>query len=472
MGEDFLLDTPEAIRLYHEFAAGLPIVDYHNHLPPELVADDHRFANLTQVWLQGDHYKWRVMRANGVSEHFITGDSSDEEKFLAWADTVPWTVRNPLYHWTHLELRRYFDIGERLDPDNARSIYSRCNDRLAESGHRVGGLLAQRNVEWMCTTDDPVDDLAHHRRLHAEQGQVPDHPVRARMYPTFRPDKAIRIDQPQFPKYVADLSAAAGMPVGTWEELLEALRRRIDYFHAHGCRLSDHGLERLPDGDFTEIHADIALRHRLKGEPLEPSAVAQYQSALLHFLGREYHRKGWVQQFHLGALRNQNSRLLRRLGTDAGVDSIGDFSQAVPLGRFLDRLDREDVLTKTILYNLRTADNEVFATMAGNFNDGSVPGKVQYGAAWWYLDQLDGMEKQLDTLSNTGLLGRFVGMLTDSRSFLSFPRHEYFRRLLCRTIGRDMQQGLLPHDMEWLGTLVGRICYHNAKEYFRLGQPG
>ncbi len=468
MGEDFLLDTPAAGRLYHDHAAGLPIADYHNHLPPDLVAADHGFANLTRLWLQGDHYKWRLMRANGVPEQLITGDAPDRDKFLAWAETVPWTVRNPLYHWTHLELRRYFGITECLDGSNAQAVYERCNALLAEPSHRVGGLLSQRNVAWICTTDDPVDDLAHHHRLKREQQQTSDHPVRAAMYPTFRPDRAILIGQPHFIAYIDTLSAAAGLPIRTWDDLLEALRRRLHHFHAAGCRLSDHGLESLPDADFSEIHADSALRHRLKGEPLSPDATAQYQSALLQFLGREYHRMGWVQQFHLGALRNQNSRLFRRLGADAGADSIGDFSQAVPLGRFLDRLDRADSLPKTILYNLRPADNEVFATMAGNFNDGSVPGKIQYGAAWWYLDQLDGMEKQLDTLSNTGLLSRFVGMLTDSRSFLSFSRHEYFRRLLCRMLGRDIHQGLLPNDIGWMGSLVERICYENANRFFGL----
>ncbi len=458
-GDDFLLENDFAAGLYHQFAAGLPIIDYHNHLPPEEIAVDKQFGNITQVWLQGDHYKWRAMRANGVEEYYITGAASDWEKFEKWAETVPYTLRNPLFHWTQMELRRYFGVNALLKKENATAIYEQCNEMLQSPEFSVRNLLRKMKVEVVCTTDSPADDLRWHRQL-AEEG------FEIKMLPAFRPDKAIYIEKEGFPAYMDELGAAAGIRITNFQSLLGALQKRIDFFHENGCRLSDHGLEQACAEDFTEREVDNILQKRLSGRQLEQEQALRYMSALMFHLGKMYHARGWVQQFHLGALRNVNTRMLKRLGPDAGFDSIGDFTHAGALGRMLDRLDRENSLAKTILYNLNPRDNEVFATMAGNFNDGSIPGKMQYGSAWWFLDQLDGMEKQINVLSNMGLLSRFVGMLTDSRSFLSFPRHEYFRRLLCNILGRDVQRGYLPADMPWLGKVVQDICYYNARQYF------
>ncbi|MCF8247055.1 MAG: glucuronate isomerase [Saprospiraceae bacterium] len=459
LGKNFLLDNEFAVRLYHDFAKDLPIIDYHNHLSPKEIAADRQFENVTQIWLNGDHYKWRAMRANGIHERFITGDATDWEKFEKWAETVPFTLRNPLYHWTHLELRRYFGIDILLKKETAREVFDECNRLLATPAFSVRNLLRKMNVEVVCTTDDPTDDLRFHQEVLTDGFEI-------KMLPAFRPDKAILIENEGFVKYIERLGAVADTPISNLQNLLEALQKRVDFFHENGCRLSDHGLERIPAADFTDATVDGIFRRRLKGESISPEEALQFQSALLFYASKMYHAKGWVQQFHLGALRNQNTRLLRQLGPDTGFDSIGDFSQATSLGRFLDRLDNENCLAKTILYNLNPRDNEVFATMAGNFNDGSVAGKMQYGSAWWFLDQLDGMEKQINVLSNMGLLPRFVGMLTDSRSFLSFPRHEYFRRLLCHVFGRDVERGHLPDDLGMLGEMVRGICYGNAKRYF------
>lgn len=459
LDDDFLLENECSAALYHQYAAALPIIDYHNHLPPQEIAQDRRFGNIAQAWLAGDHYKWRAMRANGVDEYFITGEANDWEKFEKWAETVPYTLRNPLYHWTHLELRRYFGVDALLRKETAREVFDECNRLLATPAFSVKNLLLQRNVEVVCTTDDPTDDLRWHRQALHDGFDI-------KVLPTFRPDPLLSIGNPNFDLYIEALDSIAATGIESLHDLLHALQSRVDFFHANGCRLSDHGLSRLPLAHFTETKADAAFRRRLQGETLDPDAVATFQSAILFHLGKMYHAKGWVQQFHLGPLRNQNTRLLRLLGPDTGFDSIGDFPQAEALGLFLDHLDRENRLPKTILYNLNPRDNEVFASMAGNFNDGTTPGKVQYGAAWWFLDQLDGMEKQLDTLSNMGLLSRSVGMLTDSRSFLSFPRHEYFRRLLCNILGRDVQRGRLPYDLPFIGKLVQDICYFNAKNYF------
>lgn len=458
IADDFLLENRYARQLYHDYAKGMPIIDYHNHLPPEQIARNHRFENITRVWLYGDHYKWRAMRANGVSEQYITGSASDWEKFLAWAKTVPYTLRNPLYHWTQLELNRYFGVTEQLSEKNAEAIYRHCSDLLQEPGHRVHGLLAQMKVETLCTTDDPVDDLAWHQSLQGNPG--------LQVLPAFRPDKAILIEKAGFGSYLRQLGQVTGIDIGDWEDLLHALEQRMDFFQHLNCCLSDHGLEYIPAVEPNPEVAAKALADRLSGEPVSPEGAAIYRVTLLHHLGTQYHRYGWVMQLHLGALRDNNRRLLAQLGPDTGFDSIGDFEQARGLSRFLDQLDRSDQLPKTILYNLNPSDNEVFATMAGNFNDGSTPGKVQYGSAWWFLDQLDGMEKQLHTLSQMGLLSRFIGMLTDSRSFLSFPRHDYFRRLLCQLLGDDIQRGRLPADLPWLGQVVQDICYYNAKRYF------
>ncbi len=460
--DDFLLQNTFAKRLYHEYAKDLPIIDYHNHLPPKEIAQNRVFANISQVWLAGDHYKWRAMRALGIDEHYITGDASDKEKFLKWAETVPYTVRNPLYHWTHLELQRYFGIDTLLSGENAAEIYDATAAKLQEETHHTIGLLQQHQVEFLCTTDDPIDSLEHHKSI-----QVQD--ISPNVFPTFRPDKAFAVEHADsFNKYIKKLAIASDTAIETYDDLLTALENRIDYFHQHGGRLADHGLEQLYYFGKDAYHCEKLFLKVKKGTQLSQEEVAFFKAKTLGYLCRLYHKKGWTQQFHLGAIRNNNKRLLSVLGPDTGFDSMGDFSQAQALSGFLNDLDSTDELAKTILYNLNPADNEVFATMAGNFNDGSSKGKVQYGSAWWFLDQKDGMEKQLNTLSNMGLLSCFVGMLTDSRSFLSFPRHEYFRRILCNLIGTDVANGELPSDEKWLGKIVGDICYYNAKVYFGL----
>lgn len=460
LDENFLLNTETAKLLYHEYAKGLPIIDYHCHLPPALIASNHRFENLTQAWLAGDHYKWRAMRANGVPEAYCTGDKTDPEKFRMWAETVPYTLRNPLYHWTHLELQRYFGITDVLNPQSADRIYDTCSAMLNTPEFSTHGLLRKMNVETVCTTDDPVDSLEHHRTI-AESG------LGVSILPAFRPDNAMAVENPAvYNQYLSRLESASGLSIASYNDLLCALRNRHDFFSENGCTLSDHGLEQIYAEDFTmETISRIFDKIRI-GHELEDIERRQFKSSLLLELARWDAEKGWVQQFHLGALRNNNSRLLRRLGPDTGWDSIGDFPQGRSLSTFLDRLDSGDNLAKTILYNLNPADNALFATMIGNFNDGSFPGKIQFGSAWWFLDQKDGMTQQLNALSNMGLISRFVGMLTDSRSFLSYPRHEYFRRLVCRLFGEEIEGGELPSDLPWIGKVVGDICYHNARRYF------
>ena len=457
----FLLETEVAADLYARVARDLPIIDYHCHLSPEHMAADHRFRSITEIWLEGDHYKWRGMRANGVPERLITGDATDWEKFEAWAGTVPETLRNPLYHWTAMELLRPFGIDTLLGPATARPIFDRCNERLAEDGFTAMGLLAQFRVAVVCTTDDPTDTLAPHAALAARPDLV------TRVYPTWRPDKALAVeDAAAFNGWVDSLERAANSAVSTFDSFLQALESRHAVFHAHGCRASDHGLEAID----AVPHKDADLRAPFdalrRGQNLEPGDARRLKAALVHRLALLDHQRGWVQQFHLGALRNNNTRLRKRLGADTGLDSIGDFEQARGLSRFLDGLDETDQLAKTILYNLNPADNELFATMAGNFQDGSVPGKMQFGSAWWFLDQQDGMEKQMNVLSNMGLLSRFVGMITDSRSFLSYSRHDYFRRLLCNMLGHDVRRGLVPGDRALLDRLVRNVCFVNAREYF------
>ena len=464
LADDFLLQTATARQLYHQHAAPQPIIDYHCHLPPDQIAQNRQFANITQIWLYGDHYKWRAMRANGVSERFVTGDATDWEKFEKWAETVPYTVRNPLYHWTHLELRRYFGITELLNKDSARRIFDQCNALLQTPEYRVQGLLTKMNVRVVCTTDDPADSLEHHQALAG-------HGFGTRMLPTFRPDKAMTPEAPDYRAYLDRLGAAAGVNIQSYSDLQNALRQRHDFFAAQGGRLSDHGLEQLYAADYTEEQVAAIFDKARNGQALSTLEIEQFKSAMLIFLAELDWQKGWTQQFHLGALRNTNARALRQLGPDTGWDSIGDFSQAQALARFLDRLDSQDKLAKTIIYNLNPADNDVFATMIGDFQDGSVAGKMQFGSGWWFLDQKDGMEKQLNALSNMGLLSRFVGMLTDSRSFLSFPRHEYFRRILCNLLGRDVENGELPAaELPWLGQLVENISYGNARDYFGFEQ--
>jgi len=460
LSEDFLLHNRTGLRLYHEYAAGMPIIDYHCHLPPGEIAENKQFENLTQIWLAGDHYKWRAMRANGVDESYCTGHKSDWEKFEQWAATVPNTLRNPLYHWTHLELKRYFDVQELLNPSSAKRIYQDCSAKLRTAAYSVRALLRKMHVSLVCTTDDPADDLSFHRQLKSEGFEIP-------VLPAFRPDAAMQTDDPvTFSRYVSRLETASGIIIGSFADFLDALKQRHDYFAASGCSVSDHGLERLYAEDYTETEISSIFNKLRQGRLLEPIEKKKFKSAMLFILAEWDWEKGWVQQFHIGALRNNNSRKMTEIGPDTGWDSIGDFAQAVPLARFLDRLDHHNHLARTIIYNLNPADNEMMATMAGNFNDGSVAGKVQWGSAWWFLDQKDGMTRQLNALSNMGLLSRFIGMLTDSRSFLSFPRHEYFRRILCNILGEEVEQGELPDDMNLLGKLVKDVCFHNAKNYF------
>ena len=458
--EDFLLQNEFAKRLYHEHVKNLPIIDYHNHLPPQNIATNHIFENITQVWLAGDHYKWRAMRALGVEEQFITGSASDKEKFIKWAESVPYTVRNPLYHWTHLELKRYFQIDELLSAENAGEVYDKTSAMLREDSHSTIGLLKQQQVQTLCTTDDPIDTLEYHT-------SIGKNPMGIKVLPAFRPDKAYAVENTEaYISYLENLEEASNLSITSYNDLLQALENRIDYFHTHGGRLADHGLEQLYLFDESAQNIDSIFRKLKDSKALNTQEIRYYKMKTLLFLGRCYHKKGWVQQFHLGALRNNNARLLGALGPDTGFDSIGNFSQAQALSKFLDILDSADELPKTILYNLNSGDNEVMATMAGNFNDGSTRGKVQYGSAWWYHDQKEGMEDQLNTLSNLGILSTFIGMLTDSRSFLSFPRHEYFRRVLCNLIGKDVHNGELPSDEKWLGKIAADVCYHNAKNYF------
>jgi glucuronate isomerase len=459
--ENFLLQTEFAQTLYHQYAKTLPIIDYHCHLPPEVIAENHAFSTITAIWLKGDHYKWRAMRTLGIHEKFITGDASDEEKFRQWAHTVPYTMRNPLYHWTHLELNRYFGITELLGPDTAQSVYKNCNVQLAQPGNHTQALLKKMNVEVICTTDDPVDSLQAHQQIAALN-------IGITVLPTFRPDKAYAVEDPAtYKSYLKKLEAATQLTIETFDALLNALKSRIDYFHELGCRLSDHGLEQLHFPAPNSQHSPEKLFQKvLQGKALVSDELQYFKYAVLIELGKMYHSKQWTQQFHLGALRNTNQRMLGVLGPDTGFDSIGDFSQSVSAAKFFNALDSTNQLAKTILYNLNPADNEVMATMIGNFNDGSTKGKMQFGSAWWFLDQKDGMEKQINSLSNLGLLSCFIGMLTDSRSFMSYPRHEYFRRILCNIIGNDVKNGELPADEKWLGKLVSDICYTNAKGYF------
>lgn len=460
--KDFLLQGEFAKKLYHDYAKDLPIIDYHNHLSPEDIATNRVFENISQVWLAGDHYKWRAMRAFGIHEDYITGKASDKEKFLKWAETVPYTVRNPLYHWTHLELQRYFGIDELLSPQNAEFIYEHTSEKLQLASHHTIGLLQGQKVEYICTTDDPTDSLEYHVSI-KNQGTTP------KVFPTFRPDKAFAVeDTVSYLEYLKKLESVTNSSIDSYHQLCSALEQRIHFCHQHGGRLADHGLEQLYYFDHNTYDCETIFSKVKEGRTLLIEEVAFFKARTLLFLSREYDKRGWTQQFHLGALRNNNKRLLTNLGPDTGFDSIGDFSQARALSGFLNDLDSTDQLARTVLYNLNPADNEVFASMAGNFNDGSIKGKVQFGSGWWYLDQKDGMEKQMNTLSNMGLLSCFVGMLTDSRSFLSFPRHEYFRRILCNLIGNDVANGELPADEKWLGKIVSDISYHNAKEYFGL----
>jgi len=465
IADRFLLHSDAACRLYRNHAAPQPVIDYHNHLAPQDIAANRRFSNLTEVWLEGDHYKWRAMRANGVPEVYCTGDADPYDKFLAWAETVPRCLRNPLYHWTHLELQRYFDINELLSPATAASIWERANHVLARDTMSVHGILDAFNVRVVCTTDDPADSLDAHAAIRASS-------LRTRVYPTFRPDRALDVHQPSvFNPWVDRLSATANTDIVRFPDFLQALRRRHQDFHDAGGRLSDHGLARCPVGACTDAEASAIFDEARSGRGVDAERADRFASHMMVFFGQLDAAKGWTKQLHLGARRNASARALREQGRDTGYDSIGDLSQADALGAYLDRLDGENALPKTIVYNLNPADNYVFASMIGNFQDGSVAGKIQFGSGWWFLDQKEGMEWQMNALSNVGLLSRFVGMTTDSRSFLSFPRHEYFRRVLCNLLGTDITSGEIPDDPGLIGTMVADICYGNAARHFGFDLP-
>ena len=460
--ENFLLETETARELYFNHAAPQPIYDYHCHLPPRQIAENYRFRNLYDIWLAGDHYKWRAMRANGVAERFCTGDASDEEKYQAFVKTVPYTLRNPLYHWSHLELLRYFGVDEIINEESAARIWKKVNAQVAEPEFSTQGILEKNRVAVVCTTDDPADSLEYHQQIR-RQG------LKTRVYPTFRPDAALKVDQPAlFRAWCGKLAAAANVELATFSDFLGAIKQRHDFFHEQGCRLSDHGLEACFAAECDERQAAKIFLKARGGEAATPEETRQFGSFLMLYFGHLDAKRGWTKQLHLGALRNNNSRLRRELGPDTGFDSIGDFSQAAGLSFYLDRLDRNGDLPKMVLYNNNPNDNYVLAAMAGNFQDGSVAGKIQFGSGWWFLDQLEGMTWQINALSNIGLLRRFVGMLTDSRSFLSYTRHEYFRRLLCNMLGNDVEKGLLPRDMKLLGAMVREISFENARGYFGL----
>jgi glucuronate isomerase len=465
IGEKFLLHNRAAQRLYRQFAETEPILDFHSHLSPKDIAENRRFANLSEICLEGDHYKWRAMRANGVAEKFCTGAAAPFDKFRAWAATVPHTLRNPLYHWTHLELKRYFGIDELLDEKSAGRIWKKANELLARPDFTARGILKKFNVTHLCTTDDPIDDLAHHKKIAADG-------LATRVFPTFRPDKALAVSEPAaFNAWVERLEQASGTDIANLEDFVSALRERHDYFHRHGCRLSDHGLNHCPASPCPDKTAAAIFARARRGQAPSPEEHAQFATCMMLHFGRWDAEKGWVKQLHLGALRSANTRLLAQLGPDTGLDCIGDFPQAQALARYLDLLERERSLPKMIVYNNNPVDNYAFAAVLGSFQDGTIPGKMQFGAAWWFLDQKEGIQWQINALSNIGLLSRFVGMVTDSRSFMSFPRHEYFRRVLCNLIGQEMEHGELPNDDALLGPMIRNICYNNARQYLALAEP-
>lgn len=458
--EDFLLQSKIAENLYFNYAAELPIIDYHNHLSPRAIAENKQFETITQIWLDGDHYKWRAMRANGVEEKYITGNANDFEKFQKWAETVPYTLMNPLYHWTHLELKKYFGINKLLNPTTAKEIYNEANRLLQKEEYRVQNLLKSKNVEVVCTTDDPIDDLKYHRELQGMNSLL--------VLPAWRPDKAMKVEHAgTYNDYLNKLSKASNIKIEHYRDLIKALKLRQEYFNSMGCKISDHGIETFYAEDFSEEEINGIFRKIRLGRDLHELEIRKIKSSLLLALGEMNHDFGWTQQFHIGPLRNNNTRMLELIGPDTGYDSIGDFELGKSMGKFLNSLEKRRKLTKTIVYNVNPRDNELMASMVMNFNDGSIPGKMQYGSAWWFLDQKDGIEQQLKALGNMGLLSRFVGMTTDSRSFLSYSRHEYFRRVLCNLLGRGVERGELPNDLQLLGGMVEAICYSNARDYFK-----
>ncbi|SHO57397.1 glucuronate isomerase [Vibrio quintilis] len=460
--EDFLLTNRTACRLYHDYAAEQPIYDYHCHLNPQDIAENRQFENLGQIWLEGDHYKWRAMRSAGIPESLITGDSADIEKYHAWAKTVPLTLGNPLYHWTHLELRRPFGItGQLLSEQTADEIWHQCNDLLSQPEFSTRGIMQQMNVVMAGTTDDPIDSLIHHKTL------AQDSSFELEIRPSWRPDRVFKIEQEGFACYIRQLGEVTNTEITRYHHLLAALEQRMAHFVLHGCLAADHGIEvvryaPVPD----ENTLDYLLQRRLNGEILSETEIAQFSTAVQVWLGKQYSRLGWVLQMHIGAQRNNNTRMFRQSGPDSGFDSIGDQPFSFALAHLLDAMDLTDELPKTILYCLNPRDNEMIATMIGNFQGGGIPGKIQFGSGWWFNDQKDGMQRQLEQLSQLGLLSQFVGMLTDSRSFLSYTRHEYFRRILCNFIGYQVEQGEIPNDMSLVGTMINNICFSNARNYF------
>lgn len=458
--ENFLLETDIAEDLFHNHAAKMPIIDYHCHLSPEMVANDHKFKSITELWLGGDHYKWRAMRTNGVDEKYCTGtETSDWEKFEKWAETVPYTFRNPLYHWTHLELKTAFGITKLLSPKTAREIFDECNEKLKLPEYSARGLMRKYHVECVCTTDDPVDDLHWHK-------QTRDDGFEIKMIPAWRPDKAMNIEKPEFPAYIKALSQVAGIDIRSFKEMVDALQKRHDFFAANGCRLSDHGIEEFYDETYTDKEIENIFAKATGGQQLSNHEIRQYKNCFLTVMAEMDADADWTQQYHYGAIRDNNTIMYNKLGPDTGFDSIGEFNTAKAMSAFLNKLNMKGKLTRTILYTLNPCANEVIATMLGNFQGGE-PGKIQFGSGWWFNDQLDGMTRQINALSVLGLLSRFVGMLTDSRSFLSYPRHEYFRRLLCNILGNDVEKGLLPNDHDILTRMVEDISYNNARRYFK-----
>ena len=462
MDENFLLKSKTAQHLFHEYAKKMPIFDFHCHLSPSEIAEDICLDNLSHAWLSGDHYKWRAMRINGVEEKYCSGNASDCEKFEKWAETIPMTIRNPLYHWTHLELQRYFNITEILSKKTCKKIYENCTSLLKTKEYSIRNLLLKMNVKVVCTTDDPLDSLEHHEKIKKDGFKV-------KVLPTFRPDKAMAVNNTKdYGKYIKKLSEISGIEIKNFSSLIEAIDSRHKFFHIKGCRVADHGVKYLHSDDYIKFDIDKILTRVLSGKNLSTKEISKFKSAFLYEIGLLNHKRNWVQQFHIGAMRNNNTRLFKELGSDTGFDSIGDYSQGITTSRFLDRLDRTDQLAKTIIYNINPQDNELISSMIGNFQDGSIPGKLQFGPAWWFLDQKEGIINQLNALSNMGLLSKFIGMTTDSRSFLSYPRHEYFRRILCNLIGNDVENGEIPADLDFLGEIVENICYNNAAEYFKL----
>lgn len=460
LDNNFILETKTASELFHGAAVGMPILDYHCHLSPKEIAENKNFENLTQLWLYGDHYKWRAMRTNGVPERFCTGDASDWEKFEKWAETVPFTLRNPLYHWTHMELKLFFGFDGILNKESAKEVWELANEKLKTDAYKPQGLMEMMNVKVVCTTDDPTDSLEYHI-------QIANSDCKTKVFPTWRPDNAMAVENVEsFNDYMVKLSEVSGIYVNTFDDLIKALKKRHDFFAQVGCKLSDHGIEEFYAEAYTQAEIRTIFFKVRSGIDLSTEEILKFKSAMLYEFGVMDHEKGWVQQFHYGAIRNNNTRLLTSLGPDTGFDSIHDVNSAAAMSKFLNILDTEDKLAKTIIYNLNPAHNDVVATMIGNFQDGSVPGKMQFGSGWWFLDQKTGMENQMNALSNMGLLSRFVGMLTDSRCFLSYSRHEYFRRILCNLLGNDVESGLINKDMKLLGRMVEDICYYNAKNYF------